>query len=229
MPDADAPKGPPRGRGARVRVLVLDDCPLKRLGVVTALAEDPGLEVVAEADDCSTALERAARLRPDVVILEPDMPREQGLSAARRFAADVPGVPVLAVTAGERASDLLDAVAAGVRGYVDRWTSPEDLRAAVRAVHGGGSIIAPALAGRLMRDYVAAIRPQGPAGTGAADLSERERIVLRLLSEGHTQGEIAHEIHVSSRTVQLVVARLRQKTGLRRRSDLVRWAAEQGL
>ena len=227
MPQTEGPSGAPGRRGARVRVLVLDDCPLKRLGVVTALTEDPRMEVVAEAGDCGSALEDAQRLRPDVVIIEPDMPREQGLSAARRFAADVPGVPVLAVTAGERADDLLDAVAAGVRGYVDRWTSPEDLRAAVRTVHGGGSIIAPALAGRLMRDYVAAIRPQGTPG--ATDLSERERTVLRLLSEGHTQGEIAREIHLSSRTVQLVVARLREKTGLRRRSDLVRWAAEQGL
>ena len=227
MPQDEGPSRASGRRGARVRVLVLDDCPLKRLGVVTALAQDPGMEVVAEVGDCGTALESAARLRPDVVLLEPDMPREQGLSAARRFAADVPGVPVLAVTAGQRADDLLDAVAAGVRGYVDRWTSPEELRAAVRTVHRGGSIIAPALAGRLMRDYVAAIRPQAPAG--AADLSERERTVLRLLSEGHTQGEIAREIHLSSRTVQLVVARLRQKTGLRRRSDLVRWAAEQGL
>jgi DNA-binding NarL/FixJ family response regulator len=227
MPDPDASNGASDAREARVRVLVLDDCPLKRLGVVTALAQDPGIEVVADEGDCRTALESARRLRPDVVILEPDMPREEGLSAARRFAADVPGVPVLAVTAGQRADDLVDAVAAGVRGYVDRWTSPEDLRAAVRAVHGGGSVIAPALAGRLMRDYVAAIRPEGDAG--ATDLNDRERTVLRLLSEGHTQSEIAREIHLSSRTVQLVVARLREKTGLRRRSDLVRWAAEHGL
>jgi DNA-binding NarL/FixJ family response regulator len=227
MPDPDGSNGASGERGARVRVLVLDDCPLKRLGVVTALAEDPGIEVVAEDESCQAALESARRLRPDVVIIEPDMPGEQGLSAARRFAAEVPGVPVLAVTTGERADDLLDAVAAGVRGYVDRSTTPEDLRAAVRGVHGGGSIIAPQLAGRLMRDYVAANRPEGDASE--ADLSDRERTVLRLLSAGHTQSEIAREIHLSSRTVQLVVARLRQKTGLRRRSDLVRWAAERGV
>jgi DNA-binding NarL/FixJ family response regulator len=228
MADPDGSNGASGGRETRVvRVLVLDDCPLKRLGVVTALAGDPEIEVVAEEGECRTALESARRRRPDVVILEPDMPHEQGLSAARRFAADLPGVPVLAVTAGERADDLLDAVAAGVRGYVDRWTSPEDLRAAVRAVHGGGSIIAPALAGRLMRDYVAANRPEGESSP--AELSDRERTVLRLLSEGHTQSEIARTIHLSSRTVQLVVARLRQKTGLRRRSDLVRWAAERGV
>jgi DNA-binding NarL/FixJ family response regulator len=129
------------------------------------------------------------------------------------------------VTASDRAEDLLDAVSAGVRGYLGRSASPADLRAAVRTAHAGGTVIAPELAGDLLRHLRAPERRSRPRST--TSLSRRERDILRLVMDGHTQDGIAAELGVSERTVQLVLARLRQKTGLRRRSDLLRCAAAQ--
>jgi len=132
---------------------------------------------------------------------------------------------VFAVTSSDRAEDLLEAVSAGVRGYVGRATTPAELRAGVKSVHAGGTVIAPELTEHLLR-HVRGAEPARASRT-TTSLSPRERDVLRLVTRGHTQDEIARELEISERTVQLVLARLRQKTGLRRRSELMRWAAEQ--
>jgi DNA-binding NarL/FixJ family response regulator len=210
---------------AAIRLLVLDDCELKRLGVVAALAGENDMVVVGEAGDEETALRVIRDDDPDLAIVDAHTSGPHGMSAVRSLARAAPEFPIVVVTASDRAEDLLEAVSAGVRGYLGRSASPADLRAAVRTAHTGGTVIAPELAGDLLRHLRGPERRTTARSTAA--LSRRERDILGLVMGGHTQDEIAAELGISERTVQLVLARLRQKTGLRRRSDLLRWAAAQ--
>jgi DNA-binding NarL/FixJ family response regulator len=211
----------------QIRVVIGDDCQLKRVGVVAALEEDPQIHVVGECDSDRDALELAKTLEPDVVIVEPNQPGRETVAVLRRFPDELPTIRVLTVTVSDRVEDLVDAVAAGVSGYLDRTTSCDDLRDAVKQVHAGHSVIAPRLASALMRHYAELARQEALKRPTA--LTSREEDVLRLLTRGHTQAEIASELHVSGRTVQVDLARIRQKTGIKRRSDLLRWASEQGV
>jgi DNA-binding NarL/FixJ family response regulator len=208
-----------------IRALVVDDAPLRRDGVIAALEEDPDIEVVGAADSHAGALKMALQREPDVVIIEPGVMWVRGRSTLRRFVAALSATPVIAVSGGGRGDDVVDAVAAGVRAYLGRRTSAEDLRDTVKRVHGGAAVIDPTLAGELMGRYAQRARGKEPTTEGVA-LDPREQKVLRLMRDGHTQEEIAAELGVSPRTVQVVTARIRRKTGLRRRSDLMRWAAE---
>jgi DNA-binding NarL/FixJ family response regulator len=210
---------------AEIRLLVLDDCGLKRLGIVAALTADHDMVVVGEVSDAETALRIVRDDDPDVAIVDAHAPGSQGMSAVRTLARAAPELPIAVVTASDHAEHLLEAVSAGVRGYLGRSASPAGLRAAVRTVHAGGTVIAPDLAGDLLRHLRPPERRSRPPSATA--LSRRERDILRLVMEGHTQEEIAAELEISERTVQLALARLREKTGLRRRSDLLRWAASQ--
>jgi DNA-binding NarL/FixJ family response regulator len=206
------------------RVLVIDDSPLKRDGVIRALEEDPEIEVVGLADGHASALALVAQLEPDVVTVEPAAMCVRGRSTLHRFVASLSETPVIAVSAEGRGDDVVDAVAAGVRGYLGRGTTAADLRDTVKRVHRGASVVDPVLATQLMRQY--AKRARGEEETPQTAVAERELDVLRLMRQGHTQEEIAQELGISRRTVQLRTARIRRKTGLRRRRDLVRWAGE---
>jgi DNA-binding NarL/FixJ family response regulator len=212
------------GSGPPTRVLVVDDSPLKRDGVVSALEEDPDIEVVGQADGHAAALAVALELKPDVVTVEPAVMCVRGRSTLRRFVASLPETPVIAVGAGGRGDDVVDAVAAGVRGYLGRRTTAADLRDTVKRVHAGASVVDPVMATQLLREY--AQRARGEEAATDTELDPRERDLLRLMRQGHTQDEIARELGISRRTVQLRTAQLRRKTGLRRRSDLLRWAGE---
>ena len=206
----------------KIRVLVIDDFPLVREGYVAALGSDPDIEVVGEADSGPQGLEMAHQLKPDVATVDLFMPGGGGIPLIRRIREELPDTGVLVVTASERAESLLDAIAAGAAGYITKQAAREEFRQAVITVHGGGSIITPALAGHLLREYSSVI--QGDS-TPRTLLTRREQEVLRLVADGLTDREIGERLYVSPRTVQNHLASVREKTGLRRRSELVRWAS----
>jgi DNA-binding NarL/FixJ family response regulator len=204
--------------------LVVDDSPIKRDGLIAGLEEDAEIEVVGSADSHASAVTMARELEPTVVIVEPAVMCIRGRSTLRRFVATLSGTPVIAVGAGGRGDDIVEAAAAGVRAYLGRQATAADLRDTVKRVHAGAAVIDPTLAGQLMRRYARLARGERPGED--VPLDAREQRVLRLIRDGLTQEEIAAELDISQRTVQVVTARIRRKTGLRRRSDLVRWATE---
>jgi DNA-binding NarL/FixJ family response regulator len=207
-----------------IRVLVADDHPLARAGMVRALGRDPGIEIVGEAADGQTALEMARTLEPDVLVLDLRMPGLGGTVVLERLRGELPDVRALVVTASESPEAVLDSVAAGAAGYLSKGASGEELRQAVIATYGGGSVISPDLARHLLREVAGAARGQGSSVRPV--LNTRELDILRLVSRGMTDNEIGAELYLSPRTVQNHLSRMREKIGVRRRSELARWAVE---
>src|SRR3954465_7997138 len=210
-----------------IRILLIDDFPLIREGFAAALESDPGLPIVAQADNGVDGLRLAHEVQPDVVILDLSMPDMGGMTVLERLAAEAPEARGLVVTASGEAQPLLDAVAAGAAGYLTKRCSREELRQAVITVHGGGSVISPMLAGHLLKEYSRA--SHGEASNARPLLGTREHEILRLLARGCTDREIAATIFISPRTVQNHLTRIREKTGLRRRTELTRWAMDHAL
>jgi DNA-binding NarL/FixJ family response regulator len=206
-----------------IRVLIVDDSPLMRVGLARSLEDDPDIALVATAGDDREALRLAHELRPDVVLLDLHTPEVGGQMVLERLREQLPDVRALVVTASEAAESLLDAVAAGAAGYLTKRASPEELRDAVIAVHGGNSVIPPELAGHLLHAYAGRARGEPPA---RSTLTRREQDVLRLVAQGHTDKEIGRALHLSPRTVQTHLRRIREKTGARRRAELAIWASD---
>ena len=142
----------------KIRVVVADDFPLVREGVVRALNQDPGIEVVAQAENGQEALNVAEQLRPDVMILDLRMPDLGGLAVLDKLRNTQPEIRVIVMTASEQASTLLDAIAAGAAGYLSKRSTGEELRQAVITAHGGGSVITPSLASHLLKEFSSSAR-----------------------------------------------------------------------
>jgi DNA-binding NarL/FixJ family response regulator len=160
-----------------------------------------------------------------VALLDLDLAGLGGMAGIERMRSESPETRMLAMTASERAESLLDALAAGAAGYLTKRASRDELRQAVITVHNGGSVITPGLAGHLLRDY--ARRARGDHQPALRPLiGSRETEILRLIAQGFTDKEIGQRLAISARTVQNHLTRVREKTGLRRRSELARWAVE---
>src|SRR5947208_1870938 len=216
-----------RGGLMKIRILVVDDFPLVREGLTASLEVDPGIEVVGEAADGDAGLSLARELRPDVVLADMRMPGLGGPVLLAKLREELPDTRVLVVSASEKAESLLEAIAAGAAGYLTKRVSGRELRHAVITVYGGGSVITPALARHLLREYSHVSR--GEPMSIRPLLAQREQEVLRLLAQGHTDREIGGKLYISPRTVQNHLTRIREKTGMRRRSELARWAVEHAM
>ena len=215
------------GVRVNIRLLLIDDFPMIRDGFAAALECDPGLTIVGQADSGEDGLRLAHELAPDVILLDLGMPGMGGMTVLERLRTEAPEAKVLVVTATEKVDPLLDAVAGGATGYLTKRCTGEELRQAVITVYGGGSVISPMLAGHLLTAYSRTSRGEG---SGVRPLlGKREHEVLRLLATGCTDREIAATIYISPRTVQNHLTRIREKTGLRRRTELTRWAMEHTL
>jgi len=202
-----------------VRVLVVDDFALMRDGIAAALEADPRIEIVGLAADGTEAFELARELAPDVIVLDLRMSERGGLETLELCSEHVPATKVLILTANENPSNLEAAMTAGASGYLTKGVDAGELREAVVAVHRGETVLAPALV-----DRMASTRSRPGADDPLPKLTPRERRILRLLSRGSTDKEIAAELFVGVRTVQYDLASVRRKTGLTSRSELSRWA-----
>lgn len=207
-----------------IRVLVADDHEVVRAGVVAVLARVPTIHVIGQAADGAEAVEAAKRLRPDVVVLDLTMPGLEGTEAIRRIRRlpdPAPGVVVLSMHAAvERAAA---AILAGAAGYVVKGSEAAEIVKAVEAVAGRGRYVTPSLA-----DGVQALVAQGTSDPVAA-LSPREREVLQLVAEGHTNAEIAERLGISPKTVDHHRTNLMQKLDLHDLASVVRFAIRRGL
>ena len=192
-----------------IRVLVVDDHPLFRDGRGALLATVADLEVVDSVGDGESAVRRAVETRPDVVLMDLNLPVVPGIEATRRIVAATPQTAVLVLTMVDDDDSVMAALQVGARGYVLKGAGQEEVLAAIRAVAAGGAVFGPGVAGRVLGGR------RGPS----YDLTEREAEVLALLANGFSNAEIAREIGVSLKTVQNHVSRVLTKMQVRDRTQ----------
>jgi len=216
--------------GEVVRVLLADDQELVRAGFRMILAAQEDLAVVGEARDGEEAVLLARREHPDVVLMDVRMPRVDGLAATRRIVADG-SARVVIVTTFDRDDYLFESLRAGASGFLLKNSSPEDLVAAVRTVAHGNALLAPEVTRRVVEAAAGRFRPPSTTEHDArlAELTDRERDVLRLLGRGLSNAEIARELYVGEATVKTHVSRVLLKLDLRDRVQAVVLAYEAGL
>jgi DNA-binding NarL/FixJ family response regulator len=202
---------------AAVRVLVADDHRLMREGTAALVALDPRIEVVALVSDGREAIEAAIRTRPDVAILDLNMPYVSGSEACAVIRNRLPDTRVLVLTVSEQEHDLYTALKVGAAGYLLKDMAPADLVSAVLQVSRGEPAIAPAMAVRMLGDLPEVASPV--SGPTVAKLSHREREVLALLAEGLTNREIGERLTITERTVKSHVGHVLDKLHLRNRSE----------
>lgn len=219
--------GQPDGR---VRVMVVDDHPMWREGVARDLTE-AGHLVVATSGEGRQAVRLAAAARPDVVVLDLQLPDVSGVEVIRGLRAALPEVRVLMLSASGEPQSVLDAVKAGATGYLVKSAAPAEFLDAVRRTAAGEPVFTPGLAGLVLGEYrrLAAEPPSGPAADSAPRLTERETEVLRLVAKGLSYKQIAERLGLSHRTVQNHVQNTLGKLQLHNRVELTRYAIERGL
>ncbi|GAA4917392.1 two component transcriptional regulator, LuxR family [Stackebrandtia albiflava] len=214
-----------------IRVLIADDQAMVRAGFAALLASQPDIEVVGDAADGVQAVDRVARLRPDIVLMDVRMPEMDGLAAAKRLLSEESGFrpSVIMLTTFDIDDYIYEALRYGASGFLLKDAPPEDLIAAVRVVAEGEALLAPSVTRRLIAEF-ARSRPAAPVRSARlAELTERELDVLRLVARGMSNKEIAGALFVSEQTVKTHINRIFAKLGLRDRAQAVVFAYESGL
>jgi DNA-binding NarL/FixJ family response regulator len=213
--------------GAALRVLVIDDHRLFRGGLRDVL-EESGIAIAGEADSGEEALELVPALSPDVVIMDLTLPGISGAEATRRLLAAEPKLTVLVLTVSAEGGDIDEALAAGARGYLLKDATARELVAGVRAAAAGEAPLSPPVAARLVASMRDARRARDAAGD-PADLSERELQVLRLISEGRDNTQIARALYISPETVKDHVSHILVKLGVENRIQAAVYAVRTDL
>ena len=210
-----------------IRVLVADDQSMVRAGFRMLLADEQDIEVVAEASNGLEAVEKAARVRPTVVLMDIRMPELDGLEATRRILAADDEARILILTTFDLDEYVYEALSAGASGFVLKDDSPEQLLAAIRTVAAGDALLSPTVTKKVIKQFARHPRPAPPKELD--ELSERERDVFRLMAEGMSNGEIGDKLYISETTVKTHVTHILQKLGLRDRVQAVVLAYQTGL
>jgi DNA-binding NarL/FixJ family response regulator len=209
-----------------IRILVADDHPGFRSGLRALLGAQPGLSLVGEAETGTEAVELAATLQPDVILMDLSMPGLDGIAATRRIVDTSPHIAVLVLTMADDDAAVFDALRAGARGYLLKGADRLELGRAIRAVAAGEAIFGPNVARRLMAYFADAPIAPIPA---FPELSDREREVLELIARGMSNQQIVDRLVISPKTVRNHVSNIFSKMQVRDRAEAVVRAREAGL
>lgn len=209
---------------ATIHIVVADDHPLMRGGVVATLTEHPGFCVVAQAGDAAGAVQAVEAHMPDIVLLDVSMPGS-GVLAAAEIARRFPAVAIVMLTVSEADDDVLAALRSGARGYVLKGVGAAELTSLLQGVASGGSYVSPALAARVL----STMQARGGRGTEGEGLVPREAEILRLVATGRSNKEIALELNLQEKTVKHYMTNILQKLQVRNRVEAALKAREMGL
>jgi DNA-binding NarL/FixJ family response regulator len=206
-----------------IRILVVDDHPVVRQGLVAVLEDQPDFTVVGAAGSAEEGIALAASLSPDAVLLDLELPDINGVEAIPRIALAAPEARVLVFTAYDTEERVLGALRAGAKGYLLKGAAAEEIARAIRTVHGGGSYLEPRVAATVLAEFRAPQRP--PEVT----LSKRELEVLRLVAEGLSNKQIAHSLAIAEPTVKFHLTSIFNKLGVFNRAQAAALAVQRGL
>ena len=210
-----------------IRVMIADDQGIVRKGISALLATEPGIVVVEEAGDGRAAVERALAVKPDVILMDLMMPVMDGIEATRQITKALTGTRVLVLTSFAANDQVFPAIKAGALGYLLKDSSPEELVEAIRQVYRGEAWLHPTIARKVMQELA---KPAAqPAEGSPDDLTEREMDVLKLLTQGQSNKEIAERLVVSEATVRTHVSNILNKLHLASRTQAALYALRQGI
>lgn len=212
----------PPADSAPIRILIADDHPVVLDGLVAILQTQPDFEVVAQATSGEESVAKFRAYRPDLVLLDLEMPDLDGVATLQQLQAVDPSVRAIVFTAFDTDERIVEAVKAGVQGYLLKGIPRRELFDAIRVVHGGGSLLQPVVASKLLRQM------QNPSAAAANPLTEREREVLLLLAQGLPNRQIAEALTVTERTVKFHVSAILGKLAASNRTEAVAVAAQRG-
>jgi two-component system, NarL family, response regulator NreC len=213
-----------------IRVLLADDHTIVREGVRLCLEAMGDIAVVAEAEDGQEAVQLSVQLRPDVAVVDLTMPRLNGVEAIRQIRRDAPDTEVVVLSVHDSEAYVVQALRAGAAGYVLKRNAATELAAAIRAAHEGQAYLHPAVARRVIDDYLSRIHAsENSVSEPHERLTPREREVLQLAAEGHTTRAIAGLLCLSTKTVEHHRASVMTKLGLHGQTELVKYAIRAGL
>jgi two-component system response regulator NreC len=210
---------------SRIRILLADDHTLFRQGVRTLLASETDMEVVGEAADGSAAVERAAELKPDVVLLDIGMPGPSSFETTRQIKRNRPETKVLFLTMYDDEDYLLEGMEVGANGYVLKDSPALQLVAAVRDVYRGGSYLSPRMLSQLVNDFRTRVKTNDRTPRFAS-LTPREKEVLKMLAEGNSVKEVATQLNLSVKTVEAHKFNLMRKLDIHNKAHLVQYAIQ---
>ena len=210
----------------KLRIFLAEDHSVVREGLKLLINTQPDMEVIGEAGDGHTTLEKALELHPDVVVMDITMPEMNGDLATRQLKLVLPNVKVVALSVHEDKSYLRQLLQAGASGYVLKRAAAEELIIAIRKVVEGGVYLDPSLAEKVVNGFLK--NPFKEKHNRENTLSLRENEVMRLTAHGYSNKEIAEQLDISVKTVETYKSRAMEKTGLQSRADIVRYAIQRG-
>jgi DNA-binding NarL/FixJ family response regulator len=208
-----------------IRILVADDHPIVRDGLIAILSTQPDFDIVGKASTGVEAVDQTATLKPDVLLLDLEMPEMDGVEALRHLRDAHSPVRALVFTAFDTDERIVGAVQAGAQGYLLKGAPREEIFNAIRVVHAGGSLLQPIVASKLLRQV---IQDQSSHSNPDA-LTPREQNVLQLLAQGLQNKEIAAQLVITERTVKFYVSSILSKLGAGNRTEAVTIAVQRGL
>ena len=215
-----------------IRAMIVDDHALFRRGLEMVLEEEQDIELVGQASDGAEAVEKAAESLPDVVLMDIRMPRSSGIEACRTMKEAAPSAKIVILTISDEEEDLFEAIRAGASGYLLKDIPLDEVADAVRAVHGGQSLINPSMAGKLLTEFATLARRDGEERAQelpAPRLTEREMQVLKLVARGMNNRDIAKELFISENTVKNHVRNILEKLQIHSRMEAVMVAVREKL
>jgi DNA-binding NarL/FixJ family response regulator len=210
--------------GERIRVLIVDDHEMVREGLMAMLQPEPDFEVVGQTGAGAAVVELVATTHPDVVLLDARLPDVSGVEVCRRLTRSHPDVAVVILTTFTDADLVQECLLAGARGYVVKDVERFSLKESIRAVYRGQAVLAPQVAGQVIERA----RARQPAESRRAALSASQVAILRLISRGHSNREIAAEVHLSENTVKTHIQEIFRKLGVRNRVEAAILAGKSG-
>ena len=209
----------------KIRLLLVDDHAVVRSGLRMLLDSQPDMEIVGEAQSGEEAITLVEAQKPDVVLMDVQMPQMNGIETTEKIKADRPETAVLALTMYEKDQYFFEMLRAGASGYVPKRAAPDELVKAIRTVMRGEVYLYPSMATLLVQDYLG----EGDDEPACEDLTPREQEVLTLIAESLTNAEIAEQLTISVRTVDRHRENIMRKLNMHNRIDLVKFAIKKGL
>lgn len=212
----------------KIRILVVDDHTILRAGLRMMLNAQPDMEVIGEAQDGRQALQEAQRLQPDVILMDITMPDVNGIEATRHIKRVLPEVKILMLTMHEHDEYVFQALRAGASGYMLKEAADTELITAIHVIKSGQFYLSPTAQSVVVGDYLQRVRT-GEERDSYSCLTEREREILKLVAEGHTNNQIAERLIISPKTVDTHRTHIMDKLNLHSRAELVKYAMRRGL